>query len=66
MVLEGKKPRKQVVKILEIGERSQDGTDIWRQMLGDTQEPWPIIPGRGVNSSIVGTGLTFMDRQQSS
>lgn len=28
-------------------ERSQDCTATWREMLGDTEEPWPIIRGRG-------------------
>lgn len=46
-VLEGKKSRKDVVKILEIGKDPKNWTATWRQMLGDTQEPWPIIPGRG-------------------
>lgn len=29
------------------GERSRDEVVAWRQMLGDTQGPWPIMLGSG-------------------
>lgn len=32
---------------LETGKDPKNWTATWRQMLGDTQEAWPIIPGRG-------------------